>query len=143
MLVKMFASRQYSRLQPWIIFMCGSAGAGKGYTAQWLSRVGIFPLEQIVRVDPDHFKTLMPEWTNYLRENTANAAMLCHEESALIAELAQEAGMQQTQNMWVDSTLHDHRWWSQNLARILLGVPDTLMASLRAAPLPSHQDRSR
>lgn len=66
---------------PWIIFTCGPMGVGKvghpgvswrlvimptivhtqGYTLYWLSANGYFPLENIVHVDPDHFKRCMPE----------------------------------------------------------------------------------
>ena len=33
----------------------------QGYTLYWLSANGYFPLENIVHVDPDHFKRCMPE----------------------------------------------------------------------------------
>lgn len=44
-------------------------GCGKGYTMSWLSRCGIFPVEQIIRIDPDHFKRVMPEWTEYCKRD--------------------------------------------------------------------------
>ena len=49
--------RDIHRLQrPWIVFTCGAMGSGKGFTMGWLSRVGTFPIENIIRVDPDYFK---------------------------------------------------------------------------------------
>eukprot|EP00971_Amphidinium_carterae_P110715 2193164-Amphidinium_carterae.1 len=31
-----------------------------------MSELGQFPLEEMVRIDPDYFKTLMPEWGHYV-----------------------------------------------------------------------------
>ncbi|KAH8074477.1 zeta toxin [Aureococcus anophagefferens] len=56
--------REFRR--PWVVFTCGPMGAGKGHALSWLSEHGFFPLENIVHVDPDLFKQLMPEWRGYL-----------------------------------------------------------------------------
>ncbi len=40
-------------------------GAGKGHTIAWMARQGYFPVENIVRIDPDYFKLVMPEWPGY------------------------------------------------------------------------------
>ena len=45
------------------MYTCGAMGAGKGYTLEWMSSHGFFPLESIVHVDPDYFKAVMVEWT--------------------------------------------------------------------------------
>ena len=52
-------------------------GAGKGYALSWMSRNGYFPLEDIVHIDPDHFKKLMPEWEGYT-ERSDRAGDFCH-----------------------------------------------------------------
>lgn len=41
-------------------------GAGKDYVMRYLSKRGIFPLENIVIIDPDRIKNLMPEWKIYI-----------------------------------------------------------------------------
>ena len=35
---------------------------------------------------------------------------MCHRESGLLAELAQELAIEQRQNVWVDGTLRDFEW---------------------------------
>ena len=54
------------RVQPWVVFTCGAMGAGKGYTLHWLSKHAIFPLEDVVQIDVDYFKRVMPEWRGYI-----------------------------------------------------------------------------
>lgn len=38
------------------VYTCGPMGAGKGYALSWMSKHSFFPLEDIVHIDPDHFK---------------------------------------------------------------------------------------
>ena len=38
-----------------------------------MSSNNIFPLEEIVHIDPDHCKSLMPEWDNYVKKDSLNA----------------------------------------------------------------------
>ena len=89
---------------PWIVYTCGPMGAGKGYALQWMSDSGFFPLDNIVHIDPDHFKSVMPEWEGYTNADTRSAGSLCHQESGFIQELAQEVAMAKSQNIWVDGT---------------------------------------
>ena len=53
-------------------------GVGKGHVLNWLSAQQLFPLEYIVHVDPDFFKSIMPEWTSYRDINEEQAGSLCH-----------------------------------------------------------------
>ena len=115
---------------PFLVFTCGPAGVGKGTTLSWMSRNGYFPLEHIVHVDPDHFKSLMPEWSEYKKRSTATAARLCHPESALMAELAQHAAMEARQNVWIDSTLKEVEWWEKQLKAIRERFPHYRLAIL-------------
>ena len=57
--IKSTVVRTEPQVQPWIVYTCGPMGAGKGYTLSWMSRHGFFPLENIVHIDPDHFKSCM------------------------------------------------------------------------------------
>ena len=77
--------------EPWLVFTCGAMGAGKGYALGWMSSEGIFPLENIVHIDPDHFKRVMPEWKGYIgyaaREGKATLpGTMCHLESCFMQE---------------------------------------------------------
>ncbi len=58
--------RTSSQPNPWIVYTCGPMGAGKGYTLSWMSENGYFPLENIVHIDPDYFKRVMPEWHGHV-----------------------------------------------------------------------------
>ena len=42
----------------------------------WLSRCGTFPIEGFIRIDPDHFKRVMPEWQGYCNEDSENAGTM-------------------------------------------------------------------
>jgi hypothetical protein len=53
-------------------------GVGKGHVLNWLSAQKLFPLEYIVHVDPDFFKSIMPEWTRYRDLDEEQAGSFCH-----------------------------------------------------------------
>ena len=97
------------RLRPGCLHL-RAMGAGKGYALSWMSRHGYFPLEDIVHIDPDHFKRLMPEWDVYVSKGEP-AGDRCHRESGFIQEIAQEAAMRKSQNVWVDGSLRDGDWF--------------------------------
>eukprot|EP00929_Paragymnodinium_shiwhaense_P118126 TRINITY_DN8984_c0_g1_i1.p1 TRINITY_DN8984_c0_g1~~TRINITY_DN8984_c0_g1_i1.p1 ORF type:complete len:750 (+),score=129.74 TRINITY_DN8984_c0_g1_i1:99-2348(+) len=109
--------------RPWVVFTCGAMGAGKGHTMNWLSKQNFFPLEDIVHIDPDHFKRLMPEWEGYTTHNQLEAGTMCHQESGLLQELAQEVALERSQNVWIDGSLRDHVWYTQVFADIRARFP--------------------
>ena len=78
-----------------------------------MSSNNIFPLEEIVHIDPDHCKSLMPEWKGYVEADSLNAGGLCHKESGFIQELCEKVSLICRQNTWIDGSLADHGWWSQ------------------------------
>lgn len=101
---------------PWLVFTCGAMGVGKGYALGWMSSEGLFPLENIVHIDPDHFKTVMPEWTNYvehgrLQGDPSVPGSMCHRESCYLQEIALEESMRRSQNIWVDGSLRNAEWF--------------------------------
>ena len=81
--------------RPWLVYTCGAMGSGKGWVMSWMSQRDILPLRRIVHVDPDRFKTMMPEWTGHVLKDAEAAGTRCHRESGLLAELAQEVAMRQ------------------------------------------------
>ena len=58
-IVKSVVVRTDPQVRPWVVYTCGPMGAGKGYTLRWMSQHGFFPLENIVHIDPDYFKSVM------------------------------------------------------------------------------------
>ena len=51
----------FSQERPWLVYTCGAMGAGKGHAMSWLSEHGLFKLENVVHIDPDHFKNVRPD----------------------------------------------------------------------------------
>ena len=100
------------RYAPWIVFSGGAMGAGKSRVVSWLSSKGIFPLTDIVQIDPDAFRERLPEWKGYLANDPASAGMLTHRECGYCVEIATEAALQQRKHIWVDGSLRDHKWYA-------------------------------
>ena len=103
---------------PWIIFTAGAMGAGKSRTMTWLSEKGIFPLSQVVLIDPDMFKSEFPEWKDYVRINADAAGTHTRRESGYMCEIAQEAAMRQKKHLWVDGSLRDGEWYQSVFRKI-------------------------
>lgn len=94
---------------PWLVYTCGGYGTGKGFCMAWMSQHGVFPLTDMVCVDPDQFKQTMPEWKQYL-ERGMDAGTMCHAESAYMEELVQALAMKNRQNIWIDGSLWNTEW---------------------------------
>ena len=77
-----------------------------------MSEQGFFPIENIVHIDPDHFKYVMPEWREYVLRDSEKAGGLTHKESGYMQEVAQEVALSMFQNLWVDGSLRDGQWFS-------------------------------
>ena len=98
---QMFQDRLVSKLlntctcprqaHPWIVFTAGAMGAGKSRTVEWMSERGIFPLDNIVQIDPDKIKMSLPEWPGYVARDRLTAGYHTHHESGYVVEIAQEA----------------------------------------------------
>lgn len=109
--VKSVIVRSDKLASPWLVYTCGPMGVGKGYSLSWMSKKGFFPLENIVHVDPDGFKMMMPEWPHYVAGDSETAGTMCHQESCFMMEVAQEAAMQKRQNVWVDGSLRNAEFY--------------------------------
>ena len=103
---------------PWIVFTAGAMGAGKSRTIEWLSERGIFPLDNIVQIDPDKIKTSLPEWPGYVARDRLTAGYHTHHESGYVVEIAQEAALLAGKHCWVDGSLRDGAWYEQVLRTI-------------------------
>lgn len=100
-------------------------GVGKGYALSWMSTRGIFPLEDIVHIDPDHFKAVMPEWSAYVNygkqmDDPSIPGNQCHRESCYMQEIALEESLKRQQHIWVDGSLSS-LGWSKKMLRKLHG----------------------
>mmetsp|Transcript_22664 Transcript_22664/g.52905 ORF Transcript_22664/g.52905 Transcript_22664/m.52905 type:complete len:529 (-) Transcript_22664:5-1591(-) len=120
--VRLTVARCQPQERPCIIFACGAMGSGKGYTLQKMSEVGHFPMEEMVRIDPDHFKSLMPEWKGYVRSGKC-AGSLTHLESCYLQEICQEVALRRSQHIWVDGSLRDTEWFKKLFTDIRENFP--------------------
>lgn len=109
--VRRVAVRSEAQSAPWLVYTCGAMGAGKGYVLHWLSEQGHFPLEDIVHVDPDLFKSMMPEFNGYVERDRDSAGSMTHRESGFLAEITQEVAMERRQHVWIDGSLRDTDWY--------------------------------
>lgn len=121
-LVSRVALRSTRQVRPWLVYTCGPMGAGKTYALSWLSQHGFFPLEYVVHMDPDHFKSAMPEWQGYLAQNQ-EAGTLCHAESKYISEIGLEIALAQSQNIWLDGSLRQPKYEARVIESIRQRYP--------------------
>ena len=84
-----------------------------------LDRQGLLPLPRFVRVDIDRIRELLPEMREYTRRDARTAGQMTQKEAGLIAEVVSEEALARGLNVWIDSSLRDADWWSQELARVL------------------------
>jgi hypothetical protein len=75
-------------LENWIVFTAGVMGAGKGHTIQFLHNEGLFPKDAFVNVDPDIFRSLLPEFEEYNRLDSNTAGYLTQKEVGYISEVS-------------------------------------------------------
>ena len=99
--------------RPWVVFTAGAMGAGKSRTMGWLSEHGLFPLSQVVQVDPDLFKPAMPEWDELVKRDALSAGRHTRRESGMLCEILQEAALRMGKHIWVDGSLRDGEWYQK------------------------------
>mmetsp|Transcript_52395 Transcript_52395/g.168040 ORF Transcript_52395/g.168040 Transcript_52395/m.168040 type:complete len:338 (-) Transcript_52395:283-1296(-) len=103
-------------------------GAGKGHVVDWMCEEGHFPLPDIVRVDPDWFRSELPEWEGYIERDPKSAGRKTHRESGYLVEIAQEAALCAGKNVWIDGSLRDADWYSLVFGEIRKAHPSYSIA---------------
>lgn len=105
--------------KPWYVLTSGPMGSGKGYVLGWMSANGILELERVSKIDPDAFKTKLPEWQLFQQNSLMSVAgTLTHMESSYIAEIAQHVAMSNSMDVWVDGSMRNWKWYESELHRI-------------------------
>lgn len=107
---------------PWVIFMSGPMGAGKGHVLEWVRNTGHMPPGATVKIDPDEFKQRMPEWPGYVQRGQ-DSGTLTHVESGLLAEIAQEQALSMGLNVVVDGSLRNQAWAMRTVQDIRTRFP--------------------
>eukprot|EP00035_Acanthoeca_spectabilis_P031939 m.16398 g.16398 ORF g.16398 m.16398 type:complete len:309 (+) comp5044_c0_seq1:182-1108(+) len=120
-----------TKRRPFIVFMAGGMGSGKTHMLRWANKKGYFDTMRYVYVDPDRFKCRLPETEEYIRRDPTTAGSMTHAESAYLAEIAQEAALQQCKNVLVDGSLRDWRWYTDVFAAIQRDRPHYRIAIIK------------
>jgi len=126
-----FSATAIPQKRPWAILTCGAYGAGKGFVRRWMEDNGIIPLSDVVHIDPDYFKTQMPEWKGYITHSPDMAGTLTHRESGYIQEIVTELAMGAHQHVWVDGSLRNVDWFLEFLKNMRQRFPAYQIAILR------------
>jgi len=108
---------------PWLLFTAGPMGAGKSHVVSWLRARNLFPLEQIVRSDPDAFRYQLPEWPCYKALDPETAGAMTQKEAGLLVELTTEAGMARGMNVWQDGSFQDREFFHTKIDYIRRRYP--------------------
>lgn len=106
------------RSDPWIVFTAGAMGSGKSHTFDWMVQNGVIPLQDVQILDPDVFKSSLPEWRGYLERDPLTAGLRTRRESGYLLEIAQEIALRERKHVWVDGSLRDGDWYRQEFERI-------------------------
>mmetsp|Transcript_23884 Transcript_23884/g.36920 ORF Transcript_23884/g.36920 Transcript_23884/m.36920 type:complete len:418 (+) Transcript_23884:27-1280(+) len=97
--------------KPRIVFTSGAMGVGKGYVLSTVSSVGLFPLGEYVKIDPDMLKYELPEFAGYLEADAPSAATKLHRESTQMADVLFEYALARKLPLLVDGSLKDVDWY--------------------------------
>jgi Zeta toxin len=103
---------------PRLIFTAGAMGSGKTHSLRALSHNIALDIQNTLIIDPDKFKEMIPEYTDYKRNNPERAGTLVHRESALLSELTLEYALHYRLNIVVDGSLKDWKWYQEEFQRI-------------------------
>mmetsp|Transcript_40328 Transcript_40328/g.66986 ORF Transcript_40328/g.66986 Transcript_40328/m.66986 type:complete len:380 (-) Transcript_40328:147-1286(-) len=119
--------RQLQLEQPWAVFTAGCMGAGKTHVLDLLGRSGLLPLSSFVHIDLDCIRTRLPETAAAMRRDLSagmcEAGTLTQQEAGMIAEITTEEAFKRGRLVYVDSSLRDAAWWSDELQRLKSSYP--------------------
>jgi hypothetical protein len=116
--------------RPWIIFSAGPMGVGKGYVMSTLNERGLFPMDHLLKIDPDKIKSELPEMAGYLSIDPASAATKVHRESTQMADILLEHALQLRIPTLVDGSLRDVDYYRSLMDRIRTEFPEYQLAIL-------------
>ena len=122
--------------RPWMVFSAGTMAVGKGYVMSTLNDRGLFPLNDMVHIDPDMIKTELPEMTGYLDKDEESAATKVHRESTQMADILLEYALTCRYPTVVDGSLKDVEYYKSLMARIREEFPEYQLAILHVTASP-------
>ncbi|ABD12199.1 Zeta toxin [Frankia casuarinae] len=90
---------------PTLDLMGGGGASGKGFVLEYLKDEGQVPTENVVHLDPDEIKKMIPEFDEIMGAGDSRAAEVVHEESSSLAKGVLQQAMDRRLNIIYDSTL--------------------------------------
>ena len=123
-------------LENWIVFTAGPMGAGKGHTVQWLYHQGLFPFDAFVNVDPDAIRSLLPEFSSYIKHNISIAGSLTQKEVGYISEILSYDALKLGKNVLVDGSLRNTFWYLEYFKNLRAEFPIVKIAIIEVAAQP-------
>lgn len=100
--------------KPWIIYMAGLMGAGKGITLKWLIDCDKLPpnIKNAIRIDPDDLRMYLPEHsllqTNKYTKDVYSS--ITHKEVCYISEIIKYEALKRNASIIIDGTCKDHNY---------------------------------
>lgn len=89
-------------------------GCGKSFILELLQGSGAFqPLHNLVRVDPDEIRELIPEYHVYNSINASTAGILTQKEVGYVSEVIVNVSLYNGHSIIVDGSLQDHEWYKE------------------------------
>jgi predicted ABC-type ATPase len=87
--------------------MGGGSGTGKSTILKKLQKEGFIASHNVVHIDSDEFKFVIPEFQELIKRKDSRAAEVVHDESTLMAREAFERAISRRTDIIYDSTLSD------------------------------------
>lgn len=116
---------------PWIVFTAGPMGAGKSHVIRWLLSRGDFPLDAFVLVDPDRVRWALPEMQSYVDFDRTTAGAKTNKESGYVCEIIVREALRQSKPVFVDGSLTQWEWYSEEFRRIRTNHPTYKIGIIR------------
>ena len=91
--------------RPILWLMGGGSGSGKSTVLQTLRDDGFIPVNDVVHIDPDAFKKVIPEFEELIKRKDGRAAIIVHDESTLMAREAFARAVSKRADIIYDTTL--------------------------------------
>ncbi len=93
--------------KPVAYVMGGGGASGKGSVLEELQKMGTIPDKDVVHIDPDKIKKLIPEYNKIIETGDGRAASVVHEESSMLAKQVQAQAAERKMDIILDVTLGD------------------------------------
>ncbi|MBH0777597.1 zeta toxin family protein [Nocardia bovistercoris] len=90
---------------PVMYAMGGGSASGKGFLVQLLLKSGVLPRENVVHIDPDSFKEMIPEYRQIIAEGDHRASTMVQSESGEVYGAARNAAWERGLDVILEATM--------------------------------------